>query len=72
MVAESALAREPPQRDCWWDLDKQKVGTAVMGDPFPQGVLSWRMCHSLWAIRGLLHLLLYVVVDVMSRRGNGV
>jgi len=40
MAAESALAREPPQRDCWWHLDKQKVGTAVMGDPFLQGVLS--------------------------------
>lgn len=72
MVAESAVAREPPQRDGCWDLDKQKVGTAVMGDPFLQGVLSWRMRRSSWAIRGLLRLWLYVVVDVMSRRSNEV
>ena len=72
MVAESAVAQELPQRDCWWDVDKQKVGTAVMGDPFLQGVLSWRMCHSLWALRGLLPLWFYVAVDIMSRKSIGV
>lgn len=72
MVAEIALAQETPWRGGWWDLGKQKVGTAVTADPFLQGVLSQRMCYSLWTIWGLLQLWLYMVVNVTCRKSKGV
>lgn len=65
MVAEIALVQESLWRDGWWDWGKQKVGTAVIDDPVLQGVLSQRMCYSLWIIQGLLHLWLYVGGNVI-------
>lgn len=33
-------------------MGKQKVATAVIGDPFLQRVLSQKLCYSLWIIQG--------------------
>lgn len=49
---QKMVAQESLWRDCWWDVGKQKVATAVIGDPFLQRVLSQKLCYSLWIIQG--------------------
>lgn len=72
MVAEIVWPRSPCGGIAGGTWANRRWGHLATGDPFLQGVLSQRMCYSLWTTQDLLHLWLHVGGNVMYRRNKGV